>query len=112
MTITKTTAVQLLTNANLHVTNWGKRIVAAEERTYFDVADNYEANNNWVSDVNDLTHSNIVLNDRGRPEDKVLRHEGCDVTICIDWDDFIGAAEHLIAMNERSNELKHMILPA
>jgi hypothetical protein len=112
MTITKTTAVRLLTNASLHITKWGKRIVAAEERTYFDVADNYEANNNWVSDVNDTKHSNILLNEVGRPEDKVLRHEGCDVTICIDWDDFIGAAEHLIAMNERSNELKHMILPA
>jgi hypothetical protein len=106
------TAVQLLIVAELQDTIWGKRIVDAEKRAHFNEADMHEANNNWVSEADDNTHSNVTLNEVGRPEDKVLRDAGSDVTICMYWDDYTGAAEHLIKMQERFEQLKQEMLPA
>jgi hypothetical protein len=102
------TAVQILTNANLHNTQWGKRIIEADENGGF----SYEANDlaNWyITDVNGSIEDWIELvNDDGEPADAVMYILTDHLVDCIFAKNYTGAANALIAVSTRNKQLKEL----
>jgi hypothetical protein len=112
------TAMQLLTNANLHNAMWGKRIATAEANGSFTHEDNDLANR-WPTDANGHIEDWVeTVDDDGEPIDTVLHILSSHLTDCVFAKNYTGAAIALIAVSTRNTqlkelyELKHMMLPA
>ena len=99
------TAKQLLTDANLHATHWGQRIIAAEETGAFTAQDRDDANN-WTTCACSKQDPRIPRNKFGSaPCDNTLRRIGQYFLDCVRADAYTEAAETLIAIERRAAEI-------
>lgn len=97
------TAKQYLIDKGLADSHWGKRIIEAEERGEFDVTDQDDAED-WVSCACGRLDG-VARGPYGEPVDKPLRRRGMTFHECVAMDEFMGAAQTLVAIERRAAEL-------
>jgi len=98
------TAKELLTEANLHATHWGRRIITAEElqgTTPADISDSGE----WTTCACGKQNPRIPRTKLGCPIDKYLEELGTAFYEHVCAHRFLEAAETLIAIEQRAAEL-------
>jgi hypothetical protein len=98
------TAKQLLTEANLHATHWGKRIITAEEfhgTTPSDLSDSGE----WTTCACGKQDPRIPRTKSGAPIDEYLEELGVAFYQNVCAHRFLEAAETLIAIERRAAEI-------
>jgi len=104
------TAKQILTDAGLQDSHWGKRIIKAEERGYFYVIDTREAQK-WQTCACGKQDPRIPRRDSkyegrvGAPVDAELLDLGLDFFGAVDSQLFMQSAEVLVEIEKRASEI-------
>lgn len=100
-TLEKVTAT--LREGDVLDTYWGKRIVEATERGYFEPYDRIEATS-WVTCACGRVTANIGRDDiKGIPDDPTLRAKGVSFNNGVVTNNFEAAAEILVAIEIRAS---------
>lgn len=98
------TAKELLTNAGLAKTYWGKKIIAAEKRGELDETD-YSMSLSWQTCACGKQDARIPRDKYGCPEDYQLYRLGEDFPRFIRLKEFLDAAQTLVAIEKRAAEI-------
>jgi hypothetical protein len=98
------TAKQLLTEANLHATHWGQRIIRAEETGAFTGRDASESGE-WTTCACGKQDPRIPRYYDGEPHDGGLMLYGMRFVDYVSANQYTEAADTLIAIEHRAAEL-------
>ena len=99
------TAKEVLAEAGLDQSHWGIRIIEAELRGFFTIADEH-ASGNWMSCACGRLDDHIERDpEYGEPEDQELNEYGIKFYNAVTCNDFLEAALSLIKIVKRSMEL-------
>lgn len=98
------TAKQVLKEAGLAKSHWGKRIIDAEERGEFTQQDRIEAEN-WVTCACGKVTVDIPRHDVGSPIDTKLLWLGLDFDHAVDSHRFTSASKTLVEIEKRAAQV-------
>lgn len=98
------TAKQILEDAGLAESHWGKRIIRAEVRGKFTKADRRDAKN-WVTCACGQVTADIPRHNDNRPVDNDLWLSGAKFACDVAFDRYIRAAKILIEIEKRAIEV-------
>ena len=94
---------EILLEANLAHTHWGKRIIKAAEQQGFTFGDCHDAES-WQTCACGKQDPRLHCND-GQPKDYILMELGCEFNVKVENDLFVQAAECLVKIENRATYL-------